>query len=71
MRVQNQVDIIADREAQGFRAPDRLDDRPLRIQVRERFFIEGRERTVAERGVDRLSPAEGLRPAPFAVSAAR
>ena len=58
MRVEEQVDVVAEREAQRLRRLDRPDDRGLRIPVRERVLVERRERPEAERGEALLAEAE-------------
>ncbi len=49
VRVEEQVDVVADREPQRLRRLDRLHDRRLRIPVRQRVLVERGERAVAER----------------------
>ena len=58
VRVEDQVDVVADRAAQRLRRLDRLDDRGLGIPVPERVVVERGERAEAQRGESLLSPAK-------------
>ncbi len=58
VRVEDQVDLVAERVPQRLRRRDRPDDRRLRIPVRERVVVERGERAVAERGEALLAPAQ-------------
>jgi hypothetical protein len=60
VRVEDQVDVVADGEAQPLGRLDRPDDRGLWIPVREGVVVERGERAEAERSEPLLPPAEGI-----------